>query len=578
MESTLAPTRLREQLWSHRKIIFSIAFDLAIVFVLLNLRFTALIRDDPALNATASLPSWWWNWGGIQDWLLIGADAGNWASNAQAWASGDALDPHRLPVYTGLTAWFSGIFGDVVFGGHMVNHLFSALLCVVAYALGRATTGGGASSRMVGIGAGLLTAWSPELVNSQVFFGVDPTLQFAILLLAFTTLLAIQKGTWPWVLATGLCLGVAICTHYLALLFLPISLALLVLMRCNWKTRTRFIVAAFLISWLVFQGLTRHYEDLSLRMVASVFTEGVAGSDGRVLANSPMGTETASNLVFQNLPSAPRLAVQRGLRSLKVERMPWLLLVALFWTGLVGWGLSKDKNSSKWDWRTSAFFLGFLSPLILLEASRAPDRYALFSRPLIFICVLRGVLSAIALIDKGLSKTSYTPKRSLRWLLRTGAGVLAVTMLLVTLKGPFWNRWALYPPTDEGLGDRAIAELIQQNFPQNGSIVTTSQALEFFSGRDRCPSHYCPHGGNAAVAQCLEMLLAECKGSGPIPYVLSASTKHGLGDQRNAEVDALIRQEFKPVGTHKGKDQSLSLYRLDRKALRKLSLQVKNTP
>lgn len=578
MESTLAPSRLRERLWVHRKLILSIAFDLAIVFVLLNLRFTALVRGDPGLAATESLPNWWWNFGGIQDWLLIGADAGNWASNAEAWAAGETLDPHRLPVYTGLTAWFSGMFGDVVFGGHMVNHLISALLCGLAYALGRATTGGGVSSRLVGIGAGLLTAWSPELVNSQVFFGVDPTLQFAILLLAFTTFLAIQSAKWTWVVAMGLCLGIAICTHYLALLFLPISLALLVLMRSNWTIRARFIVATFLISWLVFQGLTRHYEDLSLRMIASVFTEGVAGSDGRVLSDAPMGTDTASNLVFHNLPSAPRLAVQRGLRSLKVEGMPWLLLVGLFWTGLIGWGLSREKSSKKWDWRTSVFFLGFLSPLILLEASRAPDRYALFSRPLIFICVLRGVLSTIALVDEGLSRTPYSPQRQARRLIRAGAGVLAITMLLMTLKGPFWSRWALYPPTDEGLGDRAIAELIQQNFPKKGSIVTTSQALEHFSGRDRCPSHYCPHGGNAAVAQCLEMLLAECKGGGPIPYVLSESTKHGLGDQRNAEVDALVREEFKALGKHNGKDQSLSLYSLDRKLLRNLSIQVKNTP
>ena len=67
MESTLAPSRLRERLWLHRKLILSIAFDLAIVFVLLNLRFTALVRGDPGLTATESLPTWWWNFGGIQD-------------------------------------------------------------------------------------------------------------------------------------------------------------------------------------------------------------------------------------------------------------------------------------------------------------------------------------------------------------------------------------------------------------------------------------------------------------------------------------------------------------------------------
>jgi hypothetical protein len=561
-----------------REKLLSVALDLAVIGTLLGLRYTALVRGDPGLDATSSLPNWWWNWGSIQDWLLVGADAGNWASNASAWAAGEALDPHRLPTYTALTAWFSSIFGDVVFAGHMVNHGVSALLCVLAYALGRACTGGAVASRLVGIGAGLLCAWSPELVNSQVFFGVDPTLQFVLLLLALCSFMAMKKGTWPWILATGIALGVALCTHYLALLFVPVSLATLGLMRRSRILRARFILAALLIAWLVFQGLTRHYDDLSLRMIASVFTEGVAGSDGRIVGNTPMASDTASGLVLHNLPSAPRLAVQRGLRALKVEGMPWGVLVGLFWIGIVGWGLAPKKSTSLWDWRTSAFLLGALSPLILLEASRAPDRYALFSRPLIFICVLRGVLSTVTLCMEGLFKA--IPR--FRGRLRMGVGflssILAVGLLLGTLRGPFWGRWALYPPTDEGLGDRAVAKIIQQSFPRKGNLVTTSQALEYFSGRTRCPSRYCPQGGNKAIAQCLDLLLAECKGAGPIPYVLSASTQHGLGDQRNVEVDALIRSEFTALGTHRTEIQTLSVYSLERKALRTLSNQLKKTP
>jgi hypothetical protein len=569
---------LRERLGKHRKFLLSTGFDLAIIWLLLSLRFTAIVKADPGLDATASLPSWWWNWGSIQDWLLVGADAGNWASNAEAWAAGGTLDPHRLPVYTALTAWFSGPFGDVVFAGHMVNHLLSALVAVLAYALGRACTGGAVASRLAGVGAGLLCVWSPELVNSQVFFGVDPSLQFAILLLALSSFMALNRGTWPWVLLTGIALGIALGTHYLALLFLPVTLASVALMQQKPLVRLRLVLATFLIGWVVFQGLTRHYDDLSLRMIASVFTEGVAGSDGRIVGNTPMGSETASGLVVHNLPSAPRLAVQRGLRALKVEGMPWMLLVALFWMGVVGWGLASKKSKKSWDWRTSAFLLAFLSPLILLEASRAPDRYALFSRPLIFICVVRGVLSATHLCTEILAKKLSGYRGPLRVGTHALASTLAVALLLATLRGPFWNRWALYPPTDEGLGDRAVAQIIDDSFPKKGSLVTTSQALEYFSGRNRCPSRYCPQGGQAATAQCLDLLLAECKGGGPIPYVLSASTKHGLGDQRNVEVDALIRSEFTALGVHKTETQTLSVYSLDRKALSALSRELKNAP
>ena len=67
------------------------------------------------------------------------------------------------------------------------------------------------------------------------------------------------------------------------------------------------------------QILASNYDQMSVGMIANVFTEGVAGSDGRVVGDSPMGGDEASGLVWQNLPTAPRLAVQRGLRSMKVE-------------------------------------------------------------------------------------------------------------------------------------------------------------------------------------------------------------------------------------------------------------------
>ena len=403
------------------QVLASWAFDIALVFVLLSIRWDAVVRGDPELEATLNLPSWWWSWGNLQDWLLIGPDAGNWAANAEAWREGTSLDSHRLPVYSMLTAWFSGFFGDIVFAGHQVNHLLSALLGLLAYTIGRLTSG-----RAVAVGAGVLTAWSPELVNNQLLFGVDPALQFSALVLALSTLLALQKGTWPWVVGAGVCLAWAMATHYLLMLFVPVSAACFLLMRQPFLLRIRYMLAFLLIGWLGFQFFARDYDDLSVGMVLNVFTEGVAGSDGRVIAEGPMGSETATGIVMQNLPTAPRLAVQRGLRSMKVEGVPWVLLLTLFWVGLIGWGL-RPRERFQIDWRISLFFLAFLSPLIGLEASRAPDRYALFSRPLFFLVVARGIVSVAYMAEFGLRRQTLSLfaanlverfDEALRWLWR----------------------------------------------------------------------------------------------------------------------------------------------------------------
>ena len=64
--------------------------DVAICGVLLAVRWSAGVREvpDASLEMAADLPSWWWRFGSIHDWILVGPDAGNWAANAQAWVEG----------------------------------------------------------------------------------------------------------------------------------------------------------------------------------------------------------------------------------------------------------------------------------------------------------------------------------------------------------------------------------------------------------------------------------------------------------------------------------------------------------
>ena len=79
--------RLKLEALRKPAVLSSWALDLTVVFVLLSIRWNAMVRADPGLEATQALPNWWWGWGNLQDWLLIGPDAGNWAANAEAWRS-----------------------------------------------------------------------------------------------------------------------------------------------------------------------------------------------------------------------------------------------------------------------------------------------------------------------------------------------------------------------------------------------------------------------------------------------------------------------------------------------------------
>ena len=70
---------------------------------------------------------------------------------------------------------------------------------------------------------------------------------------------------------------------------------------------------------------------------------------------------------------------------MKVEGVPWMLLLTLFWVGLIGWGL-KPKERFQINWRHTLFFLAFLP---------------LFSFSFSFFVVMRALLLRAALCDGG---------------------------------------------------------------------------------------------------------------------------------------------------------------------------------
>ena len=551
------------------RLIATLVFDLLVVCAVLSVRWQAQPHGLPdlSMSAVSDLPRWWWNYGSLYDWLLAGPDAGNWAANAQNWIDGDVLDSHRLPTYTVISAWFGGWFGDVVFGGHMANHIISALTCVVAYSIGTSTT-----NRVVGLGAALLTAWSPELVNNQLLYGVDPSLQLFVAALCLSTWLAVSKESLRWTILAGIFMGLLSATHYLGLLFVPIPLLMLFVCRGatpnysdpGWKLRAARSVLLLGVGFIVWKLVTSPWPDLSLTMVASVFTQGVAGSDGRVVGPAQMEQATAAQLVMSNLATAPGLAVQRGLRSLSVGVLPWWGLVGLFWFGVAS-PFTQKEGVKGWNWQSGALLLGFLVPLVALEASRAPDRYALFSRPIIFVIVLRGLWNtgpaAVRLYCFALDRRVH------RRVSQTFS-VICVGLMLVSIRTPLTSRWSLTPPTDEGLAERSIAVEISQSMPNALGVVTSSQSIPFYAGIDACPQSQCMPGGPQQNAQCIERMLSECGGSGSIPYLVIESLNVGLGNQPLTELNTLLASEFEPVHVSRARNYTVSLYGLDRAKLR----------
>jgi hypothetical protein len=535
------------------------AFDLAVLGLLLSIRWAAQNRGAPdiALLGLDDLPGWWWQVGSLHDWLLVGPDAGNWAANARAWQEGLPLDVHRMPVYTMLAGLGGRWAGDVVFGGHLVNHLLSALVPLVTYALGRLT-----STRAVGLGAALLVAWSPELVNNKLHYGVDPTLQLSVALLGLTTWLAMSRG-WVWAVVAGVSAGVVAGSHYLGLLFPILPVLLVLAARRSWRVRwigPLVVAAGCALTWKL---LTSPYDGLGLSGVLSVYAEGVAGSDGRSAGGALSLTEAVA-LVWSRAHNAPALAVQRGLRGLNLTVLPWALLVGSFYLGVLAPGLRRTPGYRwSWDYRPTLLLVGFALPLMALEAARAPDRYALFSRPFLYLIVVRGLCTPAAWAD------SWIRGRWRRW----PAGILGLGLvagMAALYQGPFVSLWTLSPPTEKGLVERRTGDAVLAEFGPKGPVVTPSQAVPFLSRREACPGSPCARGGGRELAQCISLVLQQCPGRGPLPYLVTKSETAGIGDQPMPDLDGLVAEHFERIGVFRSREATLSLYSVDRVRLAQL--------
>ncbi len=476
-------------------------------------------QSEPPSPGLADITDQAWAWGGPADFVLFGPDAGNWAANAQAWAAGAALDPNRLPVYTALSAWFSP-GGDVVWGGHLVNHGAGALACVALYWLGVQTSGRGPA-----LGAALWMAVLPQLVEGQALYGVDPVFGLVFLLSVGLAWWACE-GSPARAILPGIAMGLLMGTHYLGLAF-PVVLAVGMLQAPgDWKRRVLPALGALGLSVVVLKLLLLPYPELGLAQILGVYSEGIANPATGAVVNEPLS---------ERLISAPVLAIQRGLAPMRASGLPWWTLVALLWVGVLGWGLSGSKERT-WDWRAGVWLFVLCGPLILLEAARAPERYRDFLRPLVLLLLMRGLASPAAALE------IWIGRKLPRWPRGVLPLVVCGGVAWATLQG-FVSKWPPRMPIEQALHQRAAGLAVQEL--QVRSVVTTQQVVAFHAQTPRCPGNYCSPDPSGLSA-CKALVLAQCPGD-PIAVGVELQGDAPWDQSPNKILDAWVRERHTPT-------------------------------
>lgn len=523
-----------------------LGIDLLAISLVLWLRLLVWPRGLPE-DTLAQLPdadSPLWAWVGSGDFMLFGPDAGQWAESAQNWLSGARLDPHRMPIYTALTAWLSP-GGEVIVGGHLVNHLAGLLTAVLVYVAGALSSGRG-----VGLGAALWVAALPALISSQMVYGVDPS--FALMfMLAVTATVATARWWFLFPLA-GIASGLLAGTHYLGLAF-PVVFALFAATtEGRWWAKLLACVGTLAIAAGVLHWLLSVFPGFGIGDIVGTYQEGISNPTG--------GADHVTEPLRERLITAPRLAVQRGLMPLLQTDLPWTLLVVLMWVGVVGFQLP-GRQDKPWDWRMGLGLLILCGPLMLLEATRAPERYRDFLRPVVILLVMRGVGGLGAAAEWGIGRKLWPlrwpaiPRGWLPVLLCGGVGWFGLNGLMGHWPGPQAGaapRGTHQPHGQHSQGgpgayEQAVGQAVKRLFPEAPNLMVTRQVVAFHSGMDACPANPC---GNRAgtLHSCRVKVDMQCKGE-VIPVVVEIVDGQVTPDALNGVFDEWVWQSFEPIET-----------------------------
>lgn len=517
-------------------------------------------------------------WATVDDLLLVGPDAGAWASSAQAVLQGnlDALDEHRMPTFSIVTAGVMLFQRDVALAGHWLNHAAMLLLPLLLYGLGR--IGGG---RAVGLGAGFLVACLGPLLNASRLYGVDPLI-FTILPASLLLTAAVRKWWWLAPVA-GLVVAMATVTHFTTLPMCIPPLLLLILWgpRCWWRRLLAvglFLVTGAGLLWLLFQV----FPFPTTAELAHNVSEGIAPGSGSTL--EPSLNKEALSILEAGAGTAVDTAVMNVMLVLRPAWLPWHLALALPWVGAVGAGLAirakKPGAAPVWKRMLGSFdlalgvvLLTYLAPLPFFAAAQAPDRYGWNLLPFAALLLVRGLGSVAMVIGHGV--------RALwrRWPL----GVLSLGAALAVVYGSWTNghgmRFVL-PPSMDGQEVRLLGQLVSDHFEPGHGAVCTIREASAHAGRHYCPQSPCPLGVNERFFEhCLATIDKECSGDGPVPYVVIqqasrlphtalAPDASGSRGPAHEAFDAWLLERYQPLGNYEARQFRAYLLSLPREDLR----------
>lgn len=485
-------------------------------------------------------------WSANADAYLFGPDAGEWAMQAAALATGNfaELDAHRMPTWTILTVAAMRIGNlDVVYAGHIVNKLLLLALGPALYGLGRA-----AGMRAGAVAVATLAVIDPSLVGAATRFGVDPTVTT---LLPLSLLAAYGSGRWWWFAVMGGALSALLAASHLSALAYPLPALLMCFFNGKgwrrWAGTLLFAGGTAATLYAIYQV----FPFLPEKFLVDAFAEGIQPTAAPTDAQVAASRDSAVALVLQNAPGAAATASAGIASSYGPKGVPWQALVAIPLFGIWGAAAFTSESLSGRFARLRQFFSGWAvgfpllaacAPLVLFAAGELPARYSQNVLPIGGLVFFRGLSFWVA----GAAKLAGRPKSPLSQVL-TEAALLATAFFVDRVPPPQEDRGE--PPPAEARALH-VGRALAAHFPPGIEAASPLREALPYAGQRYCPDTVCPSGpGEREVIACIAVLRNECAGTGDIPFVVAPGmSREQEGPFRLALTD-WIEARLDPVTT-----------------------------
>lgn len=487
-------------------------------------------------------------WPTLQDHLLDGMDAGEWADQMRAWVQGrtDDLDGHRMPTWTLLVGLFGSM--NIALAGHLANHLLQLALGPIVYGLGR-VTGMGRGSAAV---AGAWVAANAVLVLASRRFGVDPTLATFVPL----ALLAAHLPRWRWWLAplAGAVSALTAAAHFTTL---PVPLPAFAIAVFVARPGERAMVALGFLAGLaltwgtifqVFPWIGWETLVASVGESASHQAAGGAGAPGweRMLSSGWLAART-------HLGGALGDYVGR-MHALGVPVVAAAVL-AVLGVGGVGLGGAAPPKRRRGPPEPPALPAGWmggvglalaLAPVPVLLAMHAAPRYSDNLLPLAILLVVRGVAVGVVYAE--------------RWGGPRCDAVFGVVGVIWALSGTATGVPAA--PLSSALLDRDVGTMLAANAPPGSCVVSSMRDAVAYAGL-RFVRIGCPIATTeASFRDCLSTLQRQCRDQDAVGWVIVERFPLDERSVSRRAMDDWAKAEFGVIGETRTATETVSFVRL----------------